>query len=196
MVKLCSVSLLLTFLMTAIGVQKANAQGLELNAGWAHISGNGGTDGLAVGAAYWFSRRVTLALNYDTAWDTSSFTNFALTSIGQITAHSHTQNALIGPRFFFTTNWTDKHKLVPFAEAQFGESWLDQNVTQPTKPTIASSDHAFTWMLGGGLERAFANHWSGRMNVDFLRTHFADQGQTSLRFVLGITYTFRDRVKP
>jgi hypothetical protein len=157
---------------------------------------NNGTDGFSGGFAWWFTRQVTLAANYDSAWDISSATNFAITSGGLVTTHSHIQNALIGPRIFFTTKWTDKHRLVPFGEAQFGESWLDQKVTQRTNPTIAANDHAFSWMLGGGVEHYFGGHWSGRMNLDLLRTHLAEQGQTNFRLVLGITYTLGKRGAP
>src|SRR6267154_1280334 len=38
---------------------------LEVNGGWAHASGNFGTDGFGVGAAYWLTPHVSLAFNYD-----------------------------------------------------------------------------------------------------------------------------------
>jgi ketosteroid isomerase-like protein len=48
-------------------------------------------------------------------------------------------------------------------------------------------------MLGGGADYLFSDHWSGRANVDFLRTHLANEGQSRLRLVLGIRYTFGSR---
>jgi hypothetical protein len=48
-------------------------------------------------------------------------------------------------------------------------------------------------MLGGGAEYLFSPHWSGRANLDFLRTHLANEGQSRLRLVLGIRYTFGSR---
>jgi hypothetical protein len=88
---------------------------------------------------------------------------------------------------------TDTHKLNPFGEAQFGVSHLSQDVTQVGVPTLSASDTAFTWMLGGGADYLFSSHWSGRANVDFLRTHFSNEGQSRLRLVLGIRYTFGSR---
>src|SRR5215469_6137055 len=88
----CSILFLVIFLATLTPSQKAYGQGLELSLGWVHMTENNGTDGFEAGAAWWFNRRVTLAANYDGAWDTSPLTNFALTSIGLVTTHSHIQN--------------------------------------------------------------------------------------------------------
>jgi hypothetical protein len=103
------------------------------------------------------------------------------------------QNALVGPRFFFTNSWTDKHKLNPFFEAQFGESWLNQRLSVPDRPETAESAQSFSWMLGGGAEYLLDPHWSARLSLGFLRSHLADQGQSQLRFVAGITYTLGKR---
>src|SRR5690349_6336758 len=104
----CWILILAIFLVMLAPYQKAQAQGLELSGGWAHMTGNNGTDGFEAGAAWWFNRRMTLALNYDGAWDTSSLTNFAVTTGGLVTTHSHIQNLLVGPRIFFSSKWTDK----------------------------------------------------------------------------------------
>jgi opacity protein-like surface antigen len=192
-VNLCSTLMLLTLLTAFTLPQAARAQGLELGGGWSHVTGDFGTDGYNVGAAWWFTKRVTMAADYDSTWDTSSLTNFAFAQTGAIATKSHLQSFLVGPRIFFSTGWTDKHKLNPFGEAQFGVSHLSQDVTQVGLPTLSASDTSFTWMLGGGADYLFSNHWSGRANVDFLRTHFANEGQSRLRLVLGIRYTFGSR---
>jgi opacity protein-like surface antigen len=189
----CSILLLLTFLMALALPQTAKGQGLELGGGWSHVTGDNGTDGFNVGAAWWFTKRVTMAADYDSTWDTSTLTNFAFTQVGAITTKSHLQSFLLGPRIFFTTSWTDKHKLNPFGEAQFGVSHLSQKVTQVNVPSVSASDTAFSWMLGGGADYLFSSHWSGRANLDFLRTHLANEGQSRLRLVLGVRYTFGNR---
>jgi hypothetical protein len=189
----CSILLLLTFLMAVALPQTAQGQGLELGGGWSHVTGDGGTDGFNLGAAWWFTKRVTMAADYDSTWDTSTLTNFAFTHVGGIATKSHLQSFLLGPRVFFTTSWTDKHKLNPFGEAQFGLSHLSQKVTQVNMPSVSASDTAFSWMLGGGADYLFSPHWSGRANLDFLRTHLANQGQSRLRLVLGVRYTFGNR---
>ena len=188
--KCCAMLFLVAMLMPP---ERAYGQGLELGGGWAHMTGNNGTDGYGVGAAWWFNKRTTLAANYDSGWDTSSLSSFATT--GLVTTKSRLQDLLFGPRIFFTNQWTDKHKLRPFGEAQFGVSWLDQSVTANLQgfSGASASGNAFSWMLGGGAEYLIDPHWSGRMNLDFLRTHLADQGQSQVRWVFGLTYTLGKR---
>jgi hypothetical protein len=183
----------LTLLMAFMLPQTARGQGLEVGGGWSHVTGDFGTDGFNVGAAWWFTRRVSIAADYDSTWDTSTLTNFAFTQVGAIATRSHLQSFVLGPRVFFATQWTDTHKLNPFGEAQFGVSHLSQDVTQVGMPTLSASDSGFTWMLGGGADYLFNSHWSGRANIDFLRTHLANEGQSRLRLVLGIRYTFGSR---
>lgn len=191
--KLPSIMFLLTFVAALMLPRTAHAQGLELGGGWAHVTNDFGTDGFNVGAAWWFTKNVTIAADYDSSWDTTSIRNFAFTQVGSIAVKSHLQNALVGPRIFFSTDWTDEHHLNPFGEAQFGASHLNQKITQVNLPTISASDSAFSWMLGGGVDYSFSRHWSGRANLDFLRTHLANEGQSRLRLVLGIRYTIGSR---
>jgi opacity protein-like surface antigen len=183
----------LVFVALPVLPKVARGQGLEVSGGWAHVTGDFGTDGFSVGAAWWFTPHVTIAADYDGTWDTSSLSNFAFTQIGAIAVHSHLQSVLLGPRIFFSTGWTEKHKLNPFAEAEFGVSHLSQKVTQVNMPTVSASDSAFSWMLGGGADYLISPHWSGRAKLDFLRTHLANEGQSRARLVLGITYTFGSR---
>lgn len=171
----------------------ARSQGLEVGGGWSHITGDFGTDGFNVGAAWWFTNQVTIGAEYDSNWDTSSLSNFAFTSVGGIAVKSHLQSFLIGPRIFFKTDWTDRHKLRPFGEAQFGVSHLSQKVTQVNQPSVSASDSGFDWMLGGGAEYLVSPQWSARANLDFLRTHLSNAGQSRLRLVVGIRYTFGHR---
>jgi hypothetical protein len=184
---------LLTLLAALMLPRTARGQGLEVSGGWAHVTQDFGTDGFNVGAAWWFTKRVAIAGDYDSSWDTSSLSNFAFTQIGAITVKSHLQSVLVGPRILFSTKWTDKYKLNPFGEAQFGVSHLNQKVTQVNVPSVSASDNAFSWMLGGGADYLFSPHWSGRANLDLLRTHLANQGQSRLRLVLGVAYTFGSR---
>jgi len=188
-----STLLLLTLLAAFTQSPAARGQGLEVGGGYSHVTGDFGTDGFNVGAAWWFTKRVTMAADYDSTWDTSTLTNFAFTQVGAISTKSHLQSFLIGPRIFFSTKWTDKYKLNPFGEAQFGVSHLSQEVEQVGMPTQSASDTGFTWMLGGGADYLFSDHWSGRANIDFLRTHLANEGQSRLGLVLGIRYTFGSR---
>jgi opacity protein-like surface antigen len=191
--RLCSILFAMALLATLMPSHVAYGQGLELSTGWAHVTGDEGTDGFAVGGAWWFSKVVTLGLNYDDSWDTSPLTNFNITALGAVVTKSHLQNLMVGPRIFFTTDWTTKHKLVPFVENQYGYSFLAQTVRIATVGQAEASSDKFSWLLGGGAEYLFNPHWSARINLDLLRTHFADEGQSHLRMVIGLTYTFGPR---
>jgi opacity protein-like surface antigen len=173
----------------------AQGQALELGGGWAHVTGNNGTDGFDIDAAWWFTKHITVAFNYDSTWDSTTLGNFTFTQTGAIAVKSHLQTFLAGPRIFFSTSWTDKYKLNPFGEAQFGGGHLWQKIEAVNKPSVSASGTDFAWLLGGGVEYLLSPHWSGRANLDFLRTNFANEGQNHFRFVLGITYTLGERGK-
>jgi outer membrane protein with beta-barrel domain/Big-like domain-containing protein len=174
----------------------ACGQGLQVGGGYTHVTGNFGTDGFDVRGAWFFTKRISIAADYDSTWDSSTLGTFAFTDFGAIAVDSHLQNVLFGPRIFFSTQWTDKHKLNPFGEAEFGVSHLNQKVTQQSMPSVSASDSAFSWMVGGGLDYRLSPHFTARANLDFLRTHFVHEGQSHLRLVLGIDYTFRAHPVP
>ncbi len=166
---------------------------LELSGGWVHSTGDNGLDGFNVGASLWFNRRVSIAFDYDHAGDTTALGNFGLTSAGLISVQSHLQNWLIGPRIFFPTKKIKRFDLDPFGEFQFGGTYLNQKLSQAGVGSTSASDTAYSWMLGGGADYVLSPHWAARGNLDLLRTHLSDMGQTRLRFVLGVAYTFRRR---
>jgi len=166
---------------------------LELSGGWVHSTGNSGLDGFNFGASLWFNKRVSIAFDYDHAGDTSTLGNFGLTSAGLISVKSHMQNWLIGPRVFFPTKKIKRFDLDPFGEFQFGGTYLNQQISQAGAASMSASDTAYSWMLGGGVDYVLSPHWAARGNLDLLRTHLSDMGQTRLRFVLGVAYTFRRR---
>ena len=176
----------------------ASAQRVELSGAYAHISGDGGLDGLNAGAALWVTHRVSLALDYDSAWDTSHLGVFELTQAGLIVTKSHLQDFLIGPRISFPGLLRNKvtylPRLWPFAEVQLGASMLSSNLEDKTESVSQSaSDNAFSWMVGGGVDYRLSSHWVARFKLDFLRTHFVDEGQSRLRPTFGIAYTFGKR---
>ena len=173
-------------------------QSLEVNGGYTHISGDGGLDGFSAGAAMWVAPRISLAIDYDSAWDSSHLGAFELTSTGLIVTKSHLQNFLVGPRISFPGVLKHKEtylpRLWPFAEVQLGGSHLNSKLEDPNSSISQSaSDNGFTWMVGGGGDYRLTSHWVTRFKLDFLRTHFADTGQSRVRFGLGIAYTFGER---
>lgn len=185
----------LLMLLTVFALpNNVSGQDLELHAGYVHVTQNLGTNGVNGGAAWWFTKRVTIAGDYDSAWNNSTIGTFAVTPVGTIVAKTRLQNALFGPRIFFPFKQIEKYRFHPFGEAQFGFSHIGTTVRQVIVPaSVSSSDTSFSWMLGGGVEYRFHPNWSGRVNLDFLRTHFADQAQSRFRLVLGVTYTFGGR---
>ena len=175
--------------------QSISAQDLELAGGYAHVTQNFGTNGFAVGAAWWFTPKITIAANYDGTWNTSQIGVFQFTNVGLLVSKTHLQSALIGPRIFFYSHQVKKYKLSVFGETQYGVSHINSTFQQVPVASVSSSDTAFTWTLGGGADYPFTPHWSARGNVDFMRTHFVAAGQSRLRLVLGIAYTFGSREK-
>jgi len=173
------------------GLSKGN---LEFSGGWIHSTGDNGLDGFNLGAAIWFTRRVSVGFEYDHAGDTSTIGAFQLKSVGLVTVKSHLQNWLVGPRIYFPPkNVKQKFDLNPFAEFKIGGTHLNQEVSQVGGPTISASDNAYSWMLGGGVDYILSPHWAARGNLDLLRTHLVESGQTRLRFVIGVSYTFLRR---
>ena len=166
------------------------AQELEVNGGYSHNTGDFGLNGFTVGAGWWFTPRIAIGVNYDSGWNTSSLGTFELTSAGQIAIKSRLQNFLVGPRILFPRLLHKKYKLSPFAEVQIGGSHLNQTIEQVTVRSQSASGNSFTWLLGGGVDYPFSAHWSGRGGLDFLRTHIANSGQSRLRLLLGVAYTF------
>jgi long-subunit fatty acid transport protein len=175
--------------------QPTSAQGLELSGGWAHVTQNFGTDGFDVGAAWWFTHKITVGANYDGTWDTSQIGVFEVTNVGLLVSKTHLQSFLIGPRIFFLSRKIKKHKLAVFGETQYGVSHINTTFQQVSVTSVSSSDTSFAWTLGGGADYSFTPNWSARANLDFLRTDFAATGQNRLRLVLGVAYTFGRREK-
>jgi hypothetical protein len=169
---------------------------LEAGGGYTHMSGNGGTDGFSGTVGWQFNRKVTLIGEGDFLWDTSQAGVFNLVpSVGALRIHTNLQNYLGGARVSIL-GWKamkpiEKHKLRPFGEVLVGVSRLSQTVND-VQGTISASaaDQAFTWVLGGGLDYTLNKNWVARSNIDLIRTHFVDSGQSGLRIHLGIAYLF------
>lgn len=180
-------ALLITFFCSA---QYARAQRLELSGGYEHVSGDLGLNGYDVGAAYWFTPRVTLGANFDDVYNNSNLGVFDLTNIGAILVSSHAEDFLVGPRIFFGPRAINNHTIHPFAELQFGMTHLNSTVQDVPAPSVSASDTAFAWLAGVGADYRLNRHWSLRTNLDFLRTHLNSEGQSRWRFGLGVAYSF------
>jgi opacity protein-like surface antigen len=165
-------------------------QGLELGVGWSHLTGNFGLDGYDLDAGYWFSPRAAVVFNYDDVYDNSPISAFALSSLGSVRVKSREQNFLLGPRIAFPGGVRNNSKVIPFAEALFGGSHLRSTISEAIVGAANSTDSAFTWGVGGGVDYAASSHFTGRVGLDLIRTHFSDTGQSRLRLLVGGTYMF------
>jgi opacity protein-like surface antigen len=138
--------------------------------------------------------RVSGVFSYDDPWNTSNIGNFVLTSIGQIAIKGHLEAYLFGPRIAFANRKIKKYDFIPFAEFQIGGAYLHSEVQEPsTGLKQSASDNGFSWMLGGGADDVVSDHWAARANLEFLRTHVANAGQSQRRLVIGVAYSFQTR---
>lgn len=175
----------------------ARAQ-FQLGGGYTHLTGNFGLDGFYGEAGYTFNRHVILIGQGDFVWDTSKIGAFDLSpTIAALRIKSNEQNYLGGARIsirgFKPTKALEKRKLLPFAQVLLGVSRLHQevaNIATPTNLQLDASDRAFTWVIGGGVNYTLNAKWEAHGSLDFVRTHFVDEGQSRLRIHVGLAYIF------
>jgi hypothetical protein len=187
----------ITLLFIALVFPSAsNAQfihNFEASGGWAHVTGNNGLDGYNLGAGVWLAKRVSLVFNFDDTHDISSLTAFTLTN-GLITTKSSMEDYMIGPRVFLNPRGVKiLHTLQPFVEVEIGGAHLHSELSQVGAATQTASDNAGAWLLGGGGDFVLSKHWVGLLNLDLFRTHFVDAGQSRLRIMFGVAYSFGSR---
>lgn len=167
--------------------QAINAPGLSVGIGWMHITQDFGLNGFNVDANYRLSRYVAAAADFDAGFKTSTLGTFGTASGSAV--KSRIQDYLVGPRIYFP-NAFQNSRLEPFGELEFGITHLSSTVTTPNQPNSESSDNSFSWLFGGGLAYQLSRDWAVRGNLDLLRTHFANQGQSRARVVIGVWYHF------
>ena len=183
-------------ILTLCNPYRASAQlrnNLEVGGGYTHVSGDFGLNGFNLRTGLWVNRRVSLNLDYDWTAKNSTLGVLSLTSFGHTAIKNRLQDWLVGPRIFFAPHKIKDYHFDPFAEVKIGGAHLSQSVVQTGQPSISASANSFTWVIGGGADYQFDKQWFGRVGLDFMRTHFADAGQSRLRFVLGVGYTFAPR---
>lgn len=168
---------------------------VEFSGGWAHATGNDGLDGFNLGAALWFTNRISLGFDFDRVGNNKSLPIFSLSrNTGLITTKGTMQDYLLGPRIFLHSAHIKVFQTIhPFVEVQAGASHIRQTVTEPTLGTLTATDNAGTWLFGGGGDILFSPRWAARVNLDFMRTHFVDAGQSRIRLMVGVAYTFGSR---
>ena len=165
----------------------------EFGGGYSHVTGDAGLNGGNLNAGLWFGHRVSLAFDYDTVWNNQVLGTFVLSSVPVTRVRTHQQNFLIGPRVFFPAKKITKYHFDPFAEVQIGATHENQQVSQVSTGTLSASGNSYSWLIGGGADYGFTDHWTARLKADFFRTHIAATGQTRFRLCLGVAYTFKKK---
>ena len=110
------------------------------------------------------------------------------------------QSLLTGPRFFLPGLWKGHgrvkgHRLIPWADLAFGEAHLHTELTSGPIGTVSAGDTAFVWGFAGGADYRFYPHFTIRGNIGFLRTHFANTGQSRIRLGATVVWSSRSRAQ-
>jgi hypothetical protein len=184
----------LSFLICIFLSSAAVAQ-LEVGGSYSHLTGNSGLDGVTGSAGWQWNQYVTLIGEANFLWDTSRIGVFDLSSdTGVIRIKSDYQSYLGGGRVnlrrLIKQKELEKRKIIPHAQLLFGVSHLHQKVLDALGTSLNASDSAFTWVLGGGVDYALSRHWVSRGDLNFVRTHFVDAGQSRLKVSIGLSYKF------
>jgi outer membrane protein with beta-barrel domain len=118
-------------------------------------------------------------------------TTLSPTGFTDVNVNNNAQNYQFGPRFFFPKAFR-KPKVVPFAHLLFGVSRnsSDFALSQSDESLGASTDTAWSWSLGGGVDYWFKKNWAARGKIDLLKTHFGGEGQAQARITVAIAYDF------
>ncbi len=88
----------------------------------------------------------------------------------------------VGPRITYRLS---SGRIGAFGHLLFGFSHTNVNATG-----ASDSDSSFSWVLGGGANYFFTQHFGGRAQLDLLRTNFFNQGASHPRIALGLLYRF------
>ncbi len=111
--------------------------------------------------------------------------------VPDLTVKVRQQDYLFGPRFYFSRALANP-RLVPFVHFLFGLSHQSTDVSGAATEGshVQSSDNAYAWDVGGGIEYHINSRWGVRGRGDVYRTHFIDDSQTHARYGAGVVYTW------
>jgi opacity protein-like surface antigen len=95
--------------------------------------------------------------------------------------NSNMYNVDFGPRFTYRF---ENHPVNAFGHVLFGVSRAHLHA-----PGVAEdSDSSFSWVLGVGGDYNIRDNWAARVQVDYLHTDFASNGEGHPRISLGVVY--------
>ncbi|PYP92324.1 MAG: hypothetical protein DMG65_04395 [Candidatus Angelobacter sp. Gp1-AA117] len=168
-----AISMLLTLSAAAQDFPKAEVFGgysyLHTSVLGQGFSFNGGSGQITVNANNWFG--IT--------------GDFGVYHNGDFGVNTNAVTYLFGPKFAYRKS----EKVTPYFHALFGGAHIGANFSG-----FGSSDNAFAWGLGGGVDANVAKHVSIRViQADYLMTHFTDGNndrQNNVRVSAGIVFRF------
>lgn len=131
------------------------------------FSFNGGSGSIAVNANHWFG----------------IVGDFGVYHNGDFGVSTNAVTYLFGPKFAYRKN----EKVTPYFHALFGGSHIGASFSG-----IGSSDNAFAWGFGGGVDANLTPHVGIRViQADYLMTKFSDgdnDRQNNVRVSAGIVF--------
>lgn len=164
-----------TLLSIASFAQRPDTKSGEVYGGFTHLTGDIGKNGWNISAAYNFTRWVSAEADFAGYYGSEEVFGFKATD------HVHT--FMFGPKVAFETEDT---RFTPWAHFLIGAGRETGRV-----PTNEFKDTALTWVLGGGADWHLTESVAARGKADLIRTSFFDDGDTHLRWGVGLVYNFR-----
>lgn len=158
---------------------------IDLYGAYSHSSNfDVGQSGWLGAAAYNFAPHLALEGDLSGGYGSKSLGTLAviLPNVPN-TVHSRMHSFDVGPRFTYRPQSTTN--LDAFAHLLFGVSHTNVSATGANQ-----SDNSFSWVLGGGGDYFFTQHFGGRAQIDMLRTNFFNHGDSHARIALGVVYRF------
>ncbi|HEX8817443.1 MAG TPA: outer membrane beta-barrel protein [Terriglobales bacterium] len=92
----------------------------------------------------------------------------------------HQYNFLFGPQVSFSVS-----KIRPFAHVLLGASHLSESALG-----ASTSDNAFAYAIGGGLDYHLVPMFAWRVQADYLQTRFNSTSQNDVRIATGLVFHF------
>lgn len=112
-----------------------------------------------------------------------------------VTGHTDSVlSGLVGPVFYLA----EHGKTTIFVHGLVGFAWVDSAVPISSTSFFSGYETRFSYLLGGGVERALTGPFALRAGVDYQRTSFVNstlalEGQKNIRLTLGVQYRFGNR---
>jgi opacity protein-like surface antigen len=106
--------------------------------------------------------------------------NVPFDNVSSTSVSIHQHNFLFGPQLSVSVG-----KVRPFAHALFGASHLSDSALG-----ASSSNNAFAYAIGGGVDYHLVPLFAWRVQGDFLQTRFNSTSQNDVRIATGLVFHF------